>query len=81
MEEKPKNGSLRIILSVSSCFISYLLFKARIIHSDIKPGMRKSHQPKIFKLAYRGVCIPTKGFIPSNIIGGTMSLSTAFKRQ
>lgn len=81
MEEKPKNGSLRIILSVSSCFILYHFFKVWIIHSSIKPGMRKSHQPKIFKLAYRGVCIPTKGFIPSNIIGGTMSLSSAFRKQ
>ena len=78
MEEKPKNGSLRIILSVSSCFILYHFFKVWIIHSSIKPGMRKSHQPKIFKLAYRGVRIP---IIPSNIIGGTMSLSSAFRKQ
>ena len=47
MEEKSKNGSLRIILSVSLCFILYNFFKVRIIHSNIKPGMRKSQQPKI----------------------------------
>ena len=48
MEEKPKNGSLRIILSVSVCFISYPLFR----NPDHPFGYQSWHEKEFGRLKF-----------------------------